>query len=338
MNLDDVSAAHPSLVTTGPDVDQGYDAWAVRQAIDDLPDDERSVVRLQHVEGLSHVEIADQLGVPVGTVKSAVVPRPSAPGRRARPPPPTRTRTHRRIRPAEPRTVTRCRTYSRMTGESMNDDDRIAYLAGEPTGSIDDIDERADLDALRALLADPGLWDEPAPTLEDAVVDAVASAAGTSATSATRPTLTTRLVPPPPAVATPTSRSSEPVAPVISMDQHRRRWIRPAAMLLSAAAAVVIVVAGATVLTNDDDTSESFSMALEPTEVLPAAKGSADLTKTNSGWRIELDATGLPASPTGSITRPGCATRRGRSSRSARSTRARTWCCGPASHRSCSPL
>ena len=51
-------------------MDQGYDAWAVRQAIDELPDDERAVVRLQHVEGLSHVEIADQLGVPVGTVKS----------------------------------------------------------------------------------------------------------------------------------------------------------------------------------------------------------------------------------------------------------------------------
>jgi RNA polymerase sigma-70 factor (ECF subfamily) len=51
-------------------MDQGYDAWAVRQAIDELPDDERAVVRLQHVEGLSHVEIAEQLGVPVGTVKS----------------------------------------------------------------------------------------------------------------------------------------------------------------------------------------------------------------------------------------------------------------------------
>ena len=70
-----------------------------------------------------------------------------------------------------------------MTGEPMNDDDRIAYLAGEPTGSIDDMDARADLDALRALLADPGLWDEPTPTLEDAVVNAVANAAGTSATA-----------------------------------------------------------------------------------------------------------------------------------------------------------
>jgi RNA polymerase sigma-70 factor (ECF subfamily) len=69
-SLDDVPGAHPALVTAGPDMDQGYDAWAVRQAIDELPDDERAVVRLQHVEGLSHVEIADQLGVPVGTVKS----------------------------------------------------------------------------------------------------------------------------------------------------------------------------------------------------------------------------------------------------------------------------
>ena len=118
----------------------------------------------------------------------------------------------------------------------MNDDDRIAYLAGEPTGSIDDMDARADLDALRALLADPGLWDEPAPTLEDAVVSAVTNAAGTSAART--------ITPPPPAATAPPERSSAPVAPVISIDQHRRRWIRPAAMLLSAAAAIVIVVAG----------------------------------------------------------------------------------------------
>jgi len=70
VSLDDVSGAHPSLVTVGPDVDRGYDTWAVRQAIDELPDDERIVVRLQHVDELSHVEIAERLGVPVGTVKS----------------------------------------------------------------------------------------------------------------------------------------------------------------------------------------------------------------------------------------------------------------------------
>jgi hypothetical protein len=169
----------------------------------------------------------------------------------------------------------------------MNDDDRIAYLAGEPTGSIDDSDERADLDELRALLADPGLWDEPPPSLEDAVVAAVSSAVGERSGSTT-------VAPLPPVAATPPRRSSEPVAPVISIDRHRSRWIRPAAMLLSAAAAVVIVIAGATVLINDDNTAETFSMALEPTEALPAATGSATLTKTDSGWRIEFDATGLP--------------------------------------------
>jgi RNA polymerase sigma factor (sigma-70 family) len=70
VSIDDVSGAHPGLITAGPDVEQGYDAWAVRQAIDDLPDDERAVVRLQHVDELSHAEIAERLGVPLGTVKS----------------------------------------------------------------------------------------------------------------------------------------------------------------------------------------------------------------------------------------------------------------------------
>ena len=52
----------------GPE--QAYDAWEVRQAIDALPADEREVVRLQHLEGLTHAEIAERLGVPLGTVKS----------------------------------------------------------------------------------------------------------------------------------------------------------------------------------------------------------------------------------------------------------------------------
>jgi len=32
--------------------------------------DEASVVRLQHLEGMTHIEIAERLGVPLGTVKS----------------------------------------------------------------------------------------------------------------------------------------------------------------------------------------------------------------------------------------------------------------------------
>ena len=42
----------------------------MREAVDDLPPDEHEVVRLQHLEGFSHTEIAERLGVPVGTVKS----------------------------------------------------------------------------------------------------------------------------------------------------------------------------------------------------------------------------------------------------------------------------
>ena len=47
-----------------------WEAWEVRLAVDQLPDDEREVVRLAWFVGLSHPEIADQLAVPVGTVKS----------------------------------------------------------------------------------------------------------------------------------------------------------------------------------------------------------------------------------------------------------------------------
>jgi RNA polymerase sigma-70 factor (ECF subfamily) len=68
--LDDVPASDPALVTLPAGVDRDYDVWAVREAIDGLPAEEQEVVRLQHVEELSHAEIAERLGVPVGTVKS----------------------------------------------------------------------------------------------------------------------------------------------------------------------------------------------------------------------------------------------------------------------------
>ena len=42
----------------------------MRAAIETLPPDEREVVRLQHLEELTQTEVAERLGVPVGTVKS----------------------------------------------------------------------------------------------------------------------------------------------------------------------------------------------------------------------------------------------------------------------------
>jgi RNA polymerase sigma-70 factor, ECF subfamily len=47
-----------------------WEVWEVRSALGKLPDDEREVVRLSHLVGMSHREIAERLGVPIGTVKS----------------------------------------------------------------------------------------------------------------------------------------------------------------------------------------------------------------------------------------------------------------------------
>ena len=68
--LDDVAADDPALVTLPPDLGALDAAWRVRRAIDELPGDEATVVRLQHLDGLTQQEIADKLGLALGTVKS----------------------------------------------------------------------------------------------------------------------------------------------------------------------------------------------------------------------------------------------------------------------------
>jgi RNA polymerase sigma-70 factor, ECF subfamily len=50
--------------------EQTWEAYEVRTTLDGLPPDEREVVRLAHLVGLTHAEVAERLGVPVGTVKS----------------------------------------------------------------------------------------------------------------------------------------------------------------------------------------------------------------------------------------------------------------------------
>jgi RNA polymerase sigma factor (sigma-70 family) len=69
-HIDDVSASEPALVAAPPDVDRAFDGWELRSAIDELPPDERELVELQHLHGLTHTEIAARISVPVGTVKS----------------------------------------------------------------------------------------------------------------------------------------------------------------------------------------------------------------------------------------------------------------------------
>jgi RNA polymerase sigma factor (sigma-70 family) len=68
--LEETDPAVSGLVSLPPSVDQIYDVWQVRQALDELSPQEADLVRLQHMEGLTHSEIAERLNLPVGTVKS----------------------------------------------------------------------------------------------------------------------------------------------------------------------------------------------------------------------------------------------------------------------------
>src|SRR5690349_3966047 len=59
-----------------------------------------------------------------------------------------------------------------------SDDDRIAYLSGaDEAGEGLADEERAELQTIRDLLADPTMWAEPDPSLEDRVVAAVSAEA-----------------------------------------------------------------------------------------------------------------------------------------------------------------
>jgi hypothetical protein len=157
------------------------------------------------------------------------------------------------------------------------DDDRVAYLAGDDVGAIDDT-ARADLDELRSLLADEALWATPPAALEDAVVATI------TAEAARQPVADAP-------VARPQDERTTSTGEVVSLADRRRHRLRFA---LSAAAAVVaLAVAGVVVLRSGDDAIDT-TVALEATEVLPGASGTAHVQRTDSGWRIELDATGLP--------------------------------------------
>jgi hypothetical protein len=126
-----------------------------------------------------------------------------------------------------------------------------------------------DGDPLRAELRAAATWVEPPGELEEQVVMAVSRAA------------------------------AEDRAPSASRRHRLRGWLsqhRPALALslslpVAAAAAVVIVLA-----TNSQTGTPplQFAMVVQGTSLAPGAHGSATLTKTTSGWRIQLSARGLP--------------------------------------------
>jgi hypothetical protein len=118
-------------------------------------------------------------------------------------------------------------------------------------------EERAEIERVSATLADPAVWAEPTPELQERVVAAIAEAAGagTAGASATR----------------------------------RRAWYAVGGL---AAAILLVIGAGVGVQLNQDDPLQ-YAASLRGTDLAPDASGEVTLTKTTSGWKIELNATGL---------------------------------------------
>jgi anti-sigma factor RsiW len=73
-----------------------------------------------------------------------------------------------------------------------------------------------------------------------------------------------------------------------------RAWAPGRVALAGAAAFAVVAVAIGVVVSRSGTSAERFHAALAPTDIAPRANGNATLTKTSSGWRIELHAVGLP--------------------------------------------
>lgn len=66
----DLATDDPAVVTLPPDLGTVDAVWQVRAAIDRLTPDEADIVRMHHLEGMTHTQISEQLGIAVGTVKS----------------------------------------------------------------------------------------------------------------------------------------------------------------------------------------------------------------------------------------------------------------------------
>src|SRR6266566_1318682 len=164
---------------------------------------------------------------------------------------------------------------------TTSEDDRIAYLAGDAVQSLT-ARERAALDEVRALLEDPAMWAQPDPALEERVVAAIAEEAQARPASARvrRPPFHRRLVP---------RRPLQAIAGVTARIPRRPRYAIAGAAAAAAAALIVALAAN-----NSAPWAQLFSMVVSGSGVVPAANGSATLTKTCYGCRIELLANGLP--------------------------------------------
>jgi hypothetical protein len=169
----------------------------------------------------------------------------------------------------------------RLSGDSLSTESR----SSDP-GSDDD---KAELEALSTLLADPGLWAEPPADLEDRVVARIAAEArspGVVRDLDHARELRDGHAPSSAGGARPSRAGHGHEAAV------RRHW-RPG-FLVAAAAGIAAVAVGAWLLFRSVAPQAQFTVALTATELAPGASGSVSMVRTDSGWDIQLTASGLP--------------------------------------------
>jgi hypothetical protein len=161
----------------------------------------------------------------------------------------------------------------------MSDEDPIvAYLAGDTSVSLDPA-ELAEMEKIRIALADGATWVEPDASLQQRIIEAVAADLAST-----------------PSRAAETSTPPSQPATVTHIAHHRSRRMRysilgiAAAVVLAVGLAVGLVVA----LSGQGSRTVAYSASLTGTQLEPSASGTAQLTRTQSGWRIHVKATGLP--------------------------------------------
>ena len=68
------SLSHPAVLREVPEdaLERKETVLMVRKAIENLPKDQRDVIVLRDLDGLSYQEISDKLGVEIGTVRSRI--------------------------------------------------------------------------------------------------------------------------------------------------------------------------------------------------------------------------------------------------------------------------
>ena len=175
---------------------------------------------------------------------------------------------------------------------STPDHDRITYLSGEPVDALTP-QERAELDELRTLLEAPATWEEPDPALEDRIVAAIAQ----EATRARSEQAAATSAPEEAGATTAPKQAAATTVPERLEKQPRARWrLRRPALAFGglATAAAAIAVALVIALGGSSTQPLQFAMVVTGTPLAPGAHGSATLTKMESGWKIQLSATGLP--------------------------------------------